>query len=96
MKILIYSLVIAFNVLLSTAQHTPGEEAIIEYVADDFNVSESDVTLLSPNIVDVDLGMGTSQAVASFYDCGTECTRVVIVFDDRTLELSVIEEMGGI
>jgi len=95
MKILIYFIVISFSVLMPNAQYTPGEEEVIEYVAGDFDVSESDITLISPNIVDVDLGTSSTQGVASFHDCGNDCTRLLIVFDDRTLDFMIIEEMGG-
>jgi hypothetical protein len=95
MKVLIYAIVVAFSTLMPSAQYSPGEQAVIEYVADDYNVSESDVTIMSPNMVNVDLGLGTSHGVASFYDCGTDCTRVVIEFPDRTMDFMIIEELGG-
>ena len=96
MKMLIFLFVYSAGLILPAVEYSSGEQAIIEHVAEDYNVQESDVTLSSPNLVTVDLGTSSTAGVASFYDCGSECTRVVIDFPDNQLDFMIIEELGGI
>ncbi len=96
MKVLIFSLIYAFSITAAAIQWTPGEQEIIEKVADAYDVDESDVSLVSPNLVLVDQGLSTSQGTATFTDCGNPCTRVQIYFPGLTLDFIVEEEIIGL
>ena len=74
-----------------------GETQIKQEVADAFNVNESDVTLTSPDLVLVQLTASSSeQGTASFKPCGTDCTKVKIIFPSVTLNFIVEDEVQGL
>lgn len=96
MKALIFSLFLTSGIFMGAAQLSTGEEQIIEYVADDYNVSESDVGLISPDIVSVTTPSGKVYGNATFTSCGTDCTTVRILFPGNTLNFIVQDELEGL
>ena len=99
MKMLLLAFVMVAGLSMSADQANPsGEQQIIEYVADYFNVADTDVTLQSPNLLNVDQGLGSAplQGQAAFQGCGTDCTRVTIEFPSTTLNFIVEDELEGI
>ena len=97
MKALIFYLVMATGFAFGVADTSSnGEREIIQYVANDFNVDEQDVSLLSPDQVLVDLGTSSEQGTATFEPYGESQTEVTIVFPSRTLNFIVENEIEGI
>ncbi len=76
---LVSLLALAFQanpISISSTLHQETKDEVAEY----YSVNSSDVTLQSPNLVYVDQGTVTTAGTASFRDCGTDCTRILIDF----------------
>ena len=96
MNILLIAVFLILPFTQQESQNPQAEEDIKEYVANSFEVSTSDVALVSPDQVYVNQGGSTEIGRATFNDCGNPCTNVVIVFPDITLDFEIIEEITGI
>lgn len=64
-------------------------------VASEYQVQNEDVTLQSPNLVYVDLGLIVKTGVASFTPCGEDCTEIDIDFGDNSLQVIIEDELEG-
>lgn len=95
MKLLFFVIVCAAGLSFATAEYSQAEQDIIENVADAFQVAEEDVTLNSPNLVLVSLGLTSETGLAEFTPYGENQTAVKITFPSRTIE-AIVDELGGL
>ena len=77
----------------ATLKLDSGLDEIKAEVAAAYGVSTSQVALISPDMVRVNVSPGPVWGTASFVDCAGVCTDVTIVFPTQTLNFIVEDDL---